>query len=143
MSAAPVNLSLAGLRALVTAGASGIGLAIAEALIAGGARVHICDISGDFLAEFRKSHAEAGASRADVASEADVERLFIEVEKNFGGLDVLVNNAGIAGPTGGIDEIAPADPPAGVRSSTCLRPPVVSAMRFARLIPPLNGVSSA
>jgi NAD(P)-dependent dehydrogenase (short-subunit alcohol dehydrogenase family) len=109
MSAAPVNLSLAGMRALVTAGASGIGLAIAEALIAGGARIHICDVSGDFLAEFRKSHAEAGASRADVASEADVERLFVEVEKNLGGLDVLVNNAGIAGPTGGIDEIAPAD----------------------------------
>ena len=109
MSAAPVNLSLAGMRALVTAGASGIGLAIAEALIAGGARVHICDVSGDFLAEFRKSHAVAGASRADVASEADVERLFVEVEKNLGGLDVLINNAGIAGPTGGIDEIAPAD----------------------------------
>ena len=109
MSAAPVNLSLAGMRALVTAGASGIGLAIAEALIAGGARVHVCDVSGDFLAEFRNGHAEIGASRADVASEADVERLFIEVEKNLGGLDVLVNNAGIAGPTGGIDEIAPAD----------------------------------
>ncbi|MFY9892684.1 MAG: SDR family oxidoreductase [Xanthobacteraceae bacterium] len=109
MSAAPINLSLAGMRALVTAGASGIGLAIADALIAGGARVHICDVSGDFLAEFHKSYAEAGVSRADVASEADVERLFIEAEKNLGGLDVLVNNAGIAGPTGGIDEIAPAD----------------------------------
>ncbi len=109
MSAAPINLSLAGMRALVTAGASGIGLAIAEALIAGGARVHVCDVSGDFLAEFRNGHAEIGASRADVASEADVERLFIEVDKNLGGLDVLVNNAGIAGPTGGIDEIAPAD----------------------------------
>jgi len=109
MSAAPINLSLAGMRALVTAGASGIGLAIAEALIAGGARVHVCDVSGDFLAEFRNGHAETGASRADVASEADVERLFIEVDKNLGGLDVLVNNAGIAGPTGGIDEIAPAD----------------------------------
>jgi len=109
MSAAPIDLSLAGMRALVTAGASGIGLAIAEALIAGGARVHICDVSGDFLAEFRNSHAAAGASRADVASEADVERMFIEVEQNLGGLDVLVNNAGIAGPTGGIDEIAPAD----------------------------------
>ncbi len=109
MSAAPINLSLTGMRALVTAGASGIGLAIAEALIAGGARVHICDVSGDFLAEFRNSHGETGASRADVASEADVERLFVEVEKNLGGLDVLVNNAGIAGPTGGIDEIAPAD----------------------------------
>jgi len=109
MNPAPMNLSLAGMRALVTAGASGIGLAIADALIECGARVHVCDVSGDFLAEFRKTRPEAGGSRADVASEADVERLFIEVDKRLGGLDVLVNNAGIAGPTGGVDEIAPAD----------------------------------
>ncbi len=109
MSSAPINLSLAGMRALVTAGASGIGIAIADGLIACGARVHICDVSGDLLAEFLKTRPEAGASRADIASDADVERLFIDVEKNLGGLDVLVNNAGIAGPTGGIEEIAPAD----------------------------------
>lgn len=109
MNLASVNPSLTGMRALVTAGASGIGLAIADALIAGGARVHICDVSDDFLAEFRKTRPEAGVSRADVASETDVKRLFVEVEKSLGGLDVLVNNAGIAGPTGGVDEIAPAD----------------------------------
>jgi NAD(P)-dependent dehydrogenase (short-subunit alcohol dehydrogenase family) len=109
MSPAPINPSLAGMRALVTAGASGIGIAIADALIASGARVHICDVSGNFLAEFRKTRPEAAASRADVSSEADVERLFIEVQKSLGGLDALVNNAGIAGPTGGVEEIAPAD----------------------------------
>ena len=109
MSPTPIKPNLTGMRALVTAGASGIGLAIAEELIACGARVHICDVSGDFLAEFRKARPEAGASRADVATEADVERLFVEVQENLCGLDVLVNNAGIAGPTGGVDEIAPAD----------------------------------
>ena len=109
MSPAPINPSLVGMRALVTAGASGIGIAIADALIACGARVHICDVSGDFLAEFCKTRPEAAASRADVSSEADVERLFIEVQNSLGGLDVLVNNAGIAGPTGGVEEIAPAD----------------------------------
>ncbi|MBV9244176.1 MAG: SDR family oxidoreductase [Methylobacteriaceae bacterium] len=98
-----------GTRALVTAGASGIGRAIADALIAHGARVHICDISDEFLADFRKTHPQAGASRADVSSEADVEGLFADVRSGLGGLDVLVNNAGIAGPTGGVDEIAPAD----------------------------------
>ena len=99
----------AGLRVIVTAGASGIGRAIADLLIARGAKVHVCDVSDDFLADFRAAHPEAGATKADVASEADVERLFAEARASLGGLDALVNNAGIPGPTGGVEEIAPAD----------------------------------
>ena len=98
-----------GLRVLVTAGASGIGRAISDLLIARGARVHICDVSDDFLAEFRSAHRDSGATKADVASEADVSRLFAEVESSLGGLDVLVNNAGVAGPTGGVEDIRPED----------------------------------
>ena len=98
-----------GLRVLVTAGASGIGRAISDLLIARGARVHICDVSDDFLAEFRSAHRDSGATKADVASEADVLRLFAEVESSLGGLDVLVNNAGVAGPTGGVEDIRPED----------------------------------
>jgi NAD(P)-dependent dehydrogenase (short-subunit alcohol dehydrogenase family) len=97
-----------GLRVLVTAGASGIGRAIADLLIACGARVHICDVSEEFMAEYRLVHGGGGATKADVASEADVERLFGDLQSSLGGLDVLVNNAGIAGPTGGVDEIDPA-----------------------------------
>jgi len=97
------------LRVLVTAGASGIGRAISDLLIARGARVHICDVSDDFLAEFRGTHGDAGATKADVASDDDVSRLFAEVEKSLGGLDVLINNAGVAGPTGGVEEIRPED----------------------------------
>ena len=109
MNATPPSPILAGTRAVVTAGASGIGRAIADALIAHGARVHICDVSEEFLFEFRNAHPDAGASRADVSSEADVERLFLEAANRLGGLDVLVNNAGIAGPTGGVEEISPAE----------------------------------
>ena len=98
-----------GLRVLVTAGASGIGRAIADLLLAHGARVHICDVSEAFLEDFAKAWPDAGATRADVSSEADVARLFDHVRARLGGLDVLVNNAGIAGPTGGVEEIAPAD----------------------------------
>ena len=96
-----------GLRVLVTAGASGIGRAISDLLIARGARVHICDVSDDFLAEFRSAHSQSSATKADVASEADVSRLFAEVGSSLGGLDVLVNNAGVAGPTGGVEDIRP------------------------------------
>ena len=98
-----------GLRVLVTAGASGIGRAIADLLIAHGAKVHVCDVADTFLKEFSSAHPGAGATRADVSSEGDVERLFADVQENLGGLDALVNNAGIAGPTGGVEEIAPAE----------------------------------
>jgi NAD(P)-dependent dehydrogenase (short-subunit alcohol dehydrogenase family) len=86
-----------GLRVLVTAGASGIGRAIGDLLIARGARVHICDVSDEFLAQYCLAHRDATLTKADVSSEADVARLFGEVKTTLGGLDVLVNNAGIAG----------------------------------------------
>lgn len=98
-----------GLRAVVTAGASGIGRAIAEALLANGARVLICDVDEAALADFRAAHPGSGAVRADVSSDEDVARLFHEAHSALVGLDLLVNNAGIAGPTGGVDEISPAD----------------------------------
>jgi NAD(P)-dependent dehydrogenase (short-subunit alcohol dehydrogenase family) len=97
------------LRVFVSAGASGIGRAIADMLIAHGARLHICDVSDEFLADFRKTHPQHKATRADVSSESEVAALFAEVKASLGGLDALINNAGIAGPTGGVDEIAPAD----------------------------------
>lgn len=101
--------AVAGVRALVTAGAAGIGRAIADQLIAHGARVHICDVDEAALVDFRSSHPDHGATRADVASNADVAALFDAVRDGLGGLDLLVNNAGIAGPTGGVEQIAPAD----------------------------------
>ncbi|MGD0640721.1 MAG: SDR family oxidoreductase [Roseiarcus sp.] len=110
MSQPPNTLSLKpGTRVLVTAGASGIGRAISDLLIAHGARAHICDISDEFLADFAKAQPQAGRSKADVSSERDVERMFADARAHLGGLDVLVNNAGIAGPTGGVEDIAPAD----------------------------------
>ena len=47
--------------------------------------------------------------KADVSAEADVDALFDAAATHLGGLDALINNAGIAGPTGGVDEITPAD----------------------------------
>src|SRR5271157_2705018 len=110
MNDSPDLFSLAkGLRVLVTAGASGIGRAISDLLAERGARVHICDVSDDFIADYRATHKDALATKADVASEGDVGRLFTEVGASLGGLDAIVNNAGIAGPTGGVEDIAPED----------------------------------
>ena len=97
----------AGLRVLVTGGASGIGLVIARAFVESGARVHVCDASEAAIAALRddRGNEAISATLADVADPAAVARVFDDVKARLGGLDVLVNNAGIAGPTGGIDEI--------------------------------------
>ena len=102
-----MDLRITGLRVLVTAGASGIGLQIARAFIAEGARVHVCDADETALAALGESDPELGQSRADVADRDDVTRLFKEAVGGLGGLDVLVNNAGIAGPTGRVDRLVP------------------------------------
>jgi len=101
-----VNTSAKGLRVLVTAGAAGIGLAIARTFRDHGAKVFVCDVDDKALAALDK---DIGRTKADVASVADVDRLFAESQKALGGLDVLVNNAGIAGPTAKVEDIAPED----------------------------------
>jgi NAD(P)-dependent dehydrogenase (short-subunit alcohol dehydrogenase family) len=102
------SLRVDGLKVLVTAGAAGIGRAIAATFAEHGARVHICDIDEQALARCR-TELEASQSVADVSKLADVDRLFADVKRELKGLDVLVNNAGIAGPTAKIEDIAPKD----------------------------------
>lgn len=92
-----------GLRVLITAGANGIGLAIAQAFQEAGAHVHVCDIDEQALAALPEG---ITYTNADVSQEADVDRLF-EDAAHLGGLDVVVNNAGIAGPTASIEDIDP------------------------------------
>ena len=100
---------LNGLRVLVTGGGSGIGRTIAVRLTQEGARVHVCDVCAEALADLSAACPGMGGTQADVGIEADVDRLFADVSAQLGGLDVLVNNAGIAGPTAAVDEISSAD----------------------------------
>src|SRR4029450_9770102 len=97
-----------GLRVLVTAGAAGIGREIVRALVEDGAHVHICDIDAAALEDARREHGFA-TSVTDVAEVENVKRLFEDVGTHLGGLDVLVNNAGIAGPTAPVESITPED----------------------------------
>jgi NAD(P)-dependent dehydrogenase (short-subunit alcohol dehydrogenase family) len=100
---------IAGKRVLVTAGGAGIGRTIAAAFLAKGARVWICDIDAAALAATKGAHPDLGGTRTDVAHEGAVDAMFAAIGQALGGLDVLVNNAGIAGPTGPIETLDPAD----------------------------------
>ncbi|MDP3708218.1 MAG: SDR family oxidoreductase [Polaromonas sp.] len=99
-----MDIGLNGKRVVVTAGAQGIGLAITEAFVAAGAEVHICDINDDFLAAAKSKFPGVSQSRTDVSNEAQVDAMFAELSARWGGLDVLVNNAGIAGPTARVED---------------------------------------
>jgi len=103
------DASLAGKRVLVTAGANGIGLAITRGFIQSGAKVLICDVDEKSLHEAQANLPGVLTTVADVADEQSVERLFKQVDEQLGGLDVLINNAGIAGPTGKVEQLTLAD----------------------------------
>ena len=98
---------LTGKRVVVTAGAAGIGRAVAEAFLGAGARVHVCDVDPTALAALESAAPSLGFTQADVADVAQVDQLFEDVMRRLGGLDVLVNNAGIAGPTGPVETLPP------------------------------------
>jgi NAD(P)-dependent dehydrogenase (short-subunit alcohol dehydrogenase family) len=93
---APRELSLKGKVALITGGAAGIGLAIAERYLQNGARVALLDRAPQVAEVARQLDAEAALGVvADVTDAASVERAVAQIEAHFGRLDVLVNSAGI------------------------------------------------
>jgi NAD(P)-dependent dehydrogenase (short-subunit alcohol dehydrogenase family) len=92
---------------VITGGASGIGLATVRAFVREGARVVVADIEAEQAVERLAEVGEAPARTvvaADVTSEEDVARLFVEADRTLGGLDILVNNVGTSG-FGQIDEL--------------------------------------
>ncbi|MGB3554505.1 MAG: SDR family oxidoreductase [Jannaschia sp.] len=101
-----MDFGLKDARVIVTGGASGIGRVIAGAFAGEGATVHVCDIDADAVAALPSGIV---GMRADMGDRAQVEPFVSNAIGAMGGLDVLVNNAGIAGPTGPVDEIDPAD----------------------------------
>lgn len=98
---------LHGMSAVISAGAAGIGRAIADTLIASGAKVAVFDVSESAVKDIKTAHPEVLARVVDVSDRMGVEAFFDEVIEAFGGLDILVNNAGIAGPTAKVEDIDP------------------------------------
>ena len=88
---------LAGRRAIVTGAGRGIGAAVAAALAAAGARVAICDLGEDVAEVAAAIEGDVRGQRCDVRSSAAVDEFVASAAAEMGGLDVLVNNAGVLG----------------------------------------------
>jgi NAD(P)-dependent dehydrogenase (short-subunit alcohol dehydrogenase family) len=103
---------VSGLRAVVTGAASGLGLAMAEVMAEGGARVTLVDLDGDALDQVAsRLGGDVRTAVVDVSDADAVERLFDEVVEEQGGVDVAFANAGISleagvlDPAGGLEAI--------------------------------------
>ncbi len=92
-------------RVLVTAGASGLGLEIARGFVRAGDAVAVCDVDEVALEAARMRGDASHALACDVADREACTRMVAQAAHALGGLDVLVNNAGIAGPTGALEDI--------------------------------------
>lgn len=89
---------------LISGGASGIGRRIAERFLEQGDHVHVCDVSQERVEAFLAANPNATGTTADIGSRADVDKIYGEFCARHGHLNVLVNNAGIAGPTAPVSE---------------------------------------
>ena len=104
-------MSLTGRTAIITGASQGLGAAIAEHFLTEGAKVVLCGRnSADLDAQQKRLAAAYGADRvwakpADVSSRSDVDALFDEAQSRFGGVSILVANAGVYGPMGSIDAV--------------------------------------
>ena len=104
-----MELKLKGNKVIVSAGGSGIGLAIVQGFLAEGAEVATCDINPELVSQLKRNHPSVYCEEVDVADAQAVQQFTQSAIGKLGGLDCLVNNAGIAGPTSPIEEIPEVD----------------------------------
>lgn len=96
-------------KVLITAGASGIGREMARAFADAGAKVAVVDIDAVALSKLQVEAPGVLAERCDLGELAQIETVIPRVIDALGGLDVLVNNAGIAGQTAPVEQVSPSE----------------------------------
>lgn len=104
-----MDLNLTGMRVVVTAGAAGIGLEIARAFVEEGAKVQVCDVDREALTSLSRSDPSIVGELCDVTDRDGVAAFLHRARAELGGLDCLVNNAGIAGSTARVEDTSPED----------------------------------
>ncbi len=100
--------SLKNKKIVISAGASGIGWATTKICVAKGASVYLCDIDNSALNKIKKHpqyNKKIFAANVDASKESAVIKFFKDIKKKFKYLDGLINNVGIAGPTGSIEKL--------------------------------------
>lgn len=121
-------------KIVISAGASGIGWATAKVCLAKGATVFICDIEKKYLAKAKKhplNNKKLFVYECDAANEETVGKLFKDISKKTKKLDCLINNVGIAGPTGTIENLKSED------WEKTLKVNVISHFYFTKLAIPM------
>jgi NAD(P)-dependent dehydrogenase (short-subunit alcohol dehydrogenase family) len=126
-----MDLNLNGCRVIVTAGAAGIGLEVARAFVEEGAKVWVCDVDEAALAALAQSDPAIRSAKCDVTDRKAVAAFFAQATGDLGGLDCLVNNAGIAGATAKVEETSPED------WDRCVDVCLTGQYNFAHLAAPL------
>tara|TARA_B100001113_G_scaffold106898_1_gene86724 strand:- start:389 stop:1174 length:786 start_codon:yes stop_codon:yes gene_type:complete len=94
------------LKIVITAGGSGIGSEMAIALSKAGARVIICDKNKDLLESFSNKNLNIDMYHVDVSNEAQIKSFFESITDKYQTIDVLVNNAGISGPSAKLEDVS-------------------------------------
>ena len=100
--------SLQNKKIIISAGASGIGWATTKVCVAKGASVYLCDIDNSALNKIKKHpqyNKKIFTANVDASKESAVIKFFKDIKKKFKYLDGLINNVGIAGPTGSIEKL--------------------------------------
>jgi len=92
-------------RIIITAASAGIGREIASRFAGEDAQVHVCDMDGHGLDQLASQHPNISTARVDVTDEAAVDDWLHDALADLDGCDVLVNNAGISGPTGAVEDM--------------------------------------
>lgn len=100
---------LVGKTAFISGAGSGIGRTIAISLLEAGADVYICDVHPEHLSRFLEEHPSAKGRLADVGISEEVEAAFSDLDRSYGQLDILINNAGVSGPVVPVEKIHKSD----------------------------------
>ena len=102
------NQSLKNKKIIISAGASGIGLGTAKVCLSRGAIVYLCDLNEKYITKLKKhplKNKRLFAYVCDASNEYDVSNFFFEIKKKTKKIDALINNVGVAGPTGNLEKL--------------------------------------